>query len=239
MTSEADDTEFEEHVLEKVAEEGDYYSLSFDGGMCIGLAKSYGVVPAVGKTVRTYGRGFGYPCRGIAIDGQIAYYLTPAEQDAKQRADVEEHNAKKRAKFETDREDHDRRIAALPSVFRERFARFLRHNPSFRWEFEDYELFCCEEAVRLAAAAVASRGTALPVTWVRAFAKASIDTQKKLAPAMKLDEHSGNSFGFACQLAHAYLEDETLVPRMHGALANLVGCKDYGCPPEGEEAVTT
>jgi hypothetical protein len=230
--SDAADPEFEEHVLEKVDEDDDSFTLSFDDGTCIGLAKSYGVVPLAGQTIRTYGRGFGWPCRGVAVNGVIAYHRTPAEQEAKQRADIEDSKARKRAKFEDDREGNDRRIAALPSVFRERFARFLRNNPDFRWEFEGYELFCCEDAVRLAARAKEMAQYATPAAWIREFAKASSDTQKKLAPAMKIEDHSGNTFGFTCQLAHAYLEDESLVPRMHGALANLVGCEEYGCPPE-------
>ncbi len=230
--SDAADPEFEEYVLEKVSGDGDYYTLHFDGGLGIGLEKALGVVPAAGQTVRMYGRGFGYPVRGIAVNGLIAYYRTRAEDEAKHRADVEDSNAKKRAKFEVDREDHDRRIAALPPVFASRFARFLKHNPDFRWEFEGYELFCCEEAVRLAAHARAAGGSAFPVEWVRAFAAAPVGAQKQMAPDMKLDEHSVNTFGFTCQLARAYIEDETVVPRMHGSLASLVGCEEYGCPPD-------
>ena len=194
--SDAADSEFEEYVLEKVSEEGDYYTLSFDGGLGIGLAKSFGVIPVAGQTVRMYGRGFGYPVRGMAVNGVIAYHRTRAEDEAKHRADVEESNAKKRAKFEADREDHDRRIAALPPVFASRFARFLKHNPDFRWEFEGYELFCCEEALRLAVHARAAGGAAFPVEWVRAFAAAPVGAQQQMAPDMKLGEHSGNTFGF-------------------------------------------
>ncbi|HVZ88059.1 MAG TPA: hypothetical protein VHG72_13895 [Polyangia bacterium] len=234
MNNHETDAEFEDKKLTDVTDGDGWFSLTFDDGWSFSLDKKYGIVPRVGQTARLWGEGIGRPVRGLAIDGVIAYYRTAEEEEAKRLADIEEMNATKRARFETAREDHDRRIAALPRVFRERFRRFLKHNPDFRWKFEDYELFCCEEAVRLLgyATTAAAGGATSAVEWIRAFAAASSETQKKLAPDMKIGEHSGNTFGFTCRIAHLYLEDESLVPRMHGALAPLVGCEEYGCPQD-------
>lgn len=42
------------------------------------------------------------------------------------------------------------------------------------------------------------------------------------------DGHSGNTFGAACMLARLYLEDASLVPKMHGAMSPVVGSEEHG-----------
>lgn len=225
------DGQFEAKAIRKVDEGSGSWIMTFADGWSLGLAKSYGVTPVAGKWARLYGDGIGRPVRGVVIDGQVAYYRDEDEEKAKHAADVAERHRKQREEFEAKRADNDARIAALPAEFRARFDRFRANNPDHRWKFEGYELFCCEEAVRLAAHAVNAPNGTSSVEWLRAFSKAPMDTQRKLAPDMKLGDHSGNTFGFSCQLAHAYLERPDIVPLMHGALANLVGCEEYGCPP--------
>lgn len=46
--------------------------------------------------------------------------------------------------------------------------------------------------------------------------------------------HSGNTFGMACRLAYLYLTEPENVIKLHGALAPLVGSKEYGCVPRDE-----
>jgi hypothetical protein len=226
-----DDGQFEAHVIDEVRESAEHWELTFKSGWSFGIAKATGIVPKVGNLARLYGKGIGYVVRGCVVDGQVAYYRSDAEEDAKRLADIADREKKERETFEANRDDNDRRIAALPPEFNARFYRFRAHNPDHRWKFEGYELFCCEEAVRISAAAKAAKGTVSPVEWLRAFHAANVETQKKLAPDLKMSEHSGNTFGFAVQLAHCYLTEPALVEKMHGALANLVGCEEYGCPP--------
>ncbi len=57
----------------------------------------------------------------------------------------------------------------------------------------------------------------------------TLPKQKERVPDLAYDEHSGNTFGVACKLAHCYAAEPDLVPKMHGALCPLVGCESYGC----------
>lgn len=230
------DSEFEDRLIAEVSDAGD--SFTMDNGWSFFCDKKYGVALAPGQRVRLWGRGVGYPVRGLAIDGKIVYYRTKEQDEADHREQVARRQQQKRDDFETKRNEYDTRIAALPGPFRARIERFQATGPDWRWEFEPYELFCCEEAALLVTHARDARGVASPAEWVRAFAKASTDAQRKLAPTMKLGEHSGNTFGCTVQLACAYLEDETLVPQLHGALAPLVGCEEYGCHRKGTAPTT-
>lgn len=45
----------------------------------------------------------------------------------------------------------------------------------------------------------------------------------------RFGEHSGNTFGAACKLAHCFVAEPHLISKMHGALCPLVGCEEYGC----------
>lgn len=227
------DREFEEKVIEAVGESAHGYNITFTDGWSFYVRSSSEVVPKVGDECRLYGEGIGRPVRGLVIAGRTVFYRTRDAQRAHELAEVEASKARRRAEFEAAREDHDRRTAALPPVFGKRFARFQANNPDFRWEFEGYELFACEEALAIVRVAEAKQWTDADL---RAFASAPCDEQKVAAPALRLDEHSGNTLGFAVSLARAYLQDPELTWQMHGALANLVDCEAYGCPPIKEGA---
>ena len=62
------DTEYETHKVESVEPDADGgFSLSFIGGAGINCANPEGKpLPKPGDKVRLYGKGFGYPVRGIA-----------------------------------------------------------------------------------------------------------------------------------------------------------------------------
>lgn len=81
------DTEFEEHVLTSVKE--------YDGG---GFEIAYGstvffcpsdtpIRPESGTTARFYGKGMGFPVRGLFIDGRKVFYRTESEQEQKSKED--------------------------------------------------------------------------------------------------------------------------------------------------------
>lgn len=221
-----DDTQFQESVIEKVRESGESYEITHNGAWVIGCPKVEGLpAPKVGETIRTYGRGIGSTVRGIVVNGRVYRYQTEAEEKTAHEQRCREQEAEREQKFADSLPETDRRIAALPEMFRVRMEKFQRDGGhEFRRDYEGYELFCCEEAVKIATA-LKDRSEDVP-----AFAKLSWEQQKLI---VDLDGgHSGNTFGMACRLAHWYLTRPENVAREHGALTPLVGCESYGCVHE-------
>lgn len=72
------DNQYQEHRIESVQTQGDGHVLGLDdsGGLFV---QAYEGVPKVGDTLRCYGKGFGYPIRGIFIDGVKVRYQTEEE----------------------------------------------------------------------------------------------------------------------------------------------------------------
>ena len=96
-------------------------------------------------------------------------------------------------------------------------------------EFGPYELFCCEEAIKIATAL----GTE---DKVRVFGRLEHEEQKKMVPGLDYGEHSGNTFGTSVQLALFYVSRPEMLYKVHGALCPLVGCNTYGCWSTTSEA---
>lgn len=113
----------------------------------------------------------------------------------------------------------DAKIAAMPKFFRERIERFRKVMPGFR--HEDYEVFCCEQAILFAEKLQTPEA-------LSAFSQCSPEEQMKIVPGLS-KEHSGNTFGQALKLAHISLKEPELLLKMHGACCMLVGCEEYGC----------
>jgi hypothetical protein len=186
--------------------------------------------PVPGESLLVYGKGIGFPARGIVIGGRVYRYRTAAEEERSRYESRDAMTRKRQAELDREREDRDRRIAALPPPLRLRMERFQKTRADWRRDFEPYELFVCEEATVIAAAAQAA-GVALStqLLWIRGFHDAPNPRQRELCPEAKLSEHSGNTFGQACTLASLLLRLPDEVPNMHGAMCPLVGCKEYGC----------
>lgn len=217
----AADKQYEEAVIESVrqsyADKG--WEISRESGGCFYVPPTSPVVPKAGMTARFYGRGMGYTVRGLDIDGQEVFYRTEAEQDEKQRQWVAAEKKKRETEYEAKRGEYERRVEALPKVFKDRILKFRAANDRFRYDFEPYELFCCEEAVKIAAHCKTADG-------VDVFYKNPWEEQVK---AGLEDDHSGNTFGTACLLAKLYVTKPEYVTKAHGALTPLVGCVEYGC----------
>lgn len=249
MMTKAEDTEFQDHVLDKVEEHADGWSIGF-GGYGLGIPKVAGITPRVGSAARLYGKGFGGITRGVDIDGRQVYYRTPQEQDTENRRQAAISRAERRESYEKARPELEREYAALPEVFRRRLDHF-RRNPDFGWQYEGYEMSVCTTAVciaeacrrpefrtRLRAEGIRTKDGAWPDTEVgalQAYAAINSDVngynyklQHEVLPEVS-DGHSGNSFGCALRLAHHYLTNPENVYREHGAMVMLVGCEAYGC----------
>ena len=223
----ANDTEYQEQKINKVIP--DVTPQGFQGwtvccqdGGCLFIPGNDDIAPTPGEVMRTYGRGFGYPVRGIVIGGRVYKYQTDAQMHAEFKAAQASGNAKKKAAFDADRTTFDAKVAALPPAFRERMEGFLATSPDWGWKLGGYELFVCTEAVKILDVIPMADG-------IKSFHAASMDDQKALVPTLEYNQHSGNTFGMAVSLAHIACTNVELVPKMHAAMCALVGCEDAGC----------
>jgi len=199
------------------------WSLTFEKGFSLWCpGKLCAQPPSPGETARLYGKGIGYNVRGIVIDGRVYRYLTEAEEAEQHRQQLLERDRQNQERLDRERAERDARRAALPEPFRLRLDGFEAARPNWRRDHEPYELFCCEEATRLAARFPTSEA-------LMAFSKLGHEEQKVAAPEVRLSEHSGNTFGAALNFAAGYLNTPGLVPMFHAAICPLLGCKECGC----------
>lgn len=197
----------------------------------------HGIEPKIGDTLTTFGQ-LGYRFHGHAINGEVLWYLTRAEEEAERQEDILKMNKKKRSKFESDKARLDfesdkarldKDYASLPTTFQERIDKFRNTNPDWRWEYESYEMSCCVDAIKIAEYCInpqVAEGETV-ADRIKSYLRLPWEEQKK---AGIFDGHSGNSFGMAWRLAYQWVTDPGLVVLEHGALVPLVGCMSYGCP---------
>lgn len=224
MSFPENDVQFEEVKIAGVeGAPGKGWGIQRDDGWCFGVPADSPVEPRVGMTARFYGSGIGGVVRGLFLDGIEIFYRSERQQRIKELDDLAASERKQREGFEVKRENFDKRFQTLPAVFRRRLLKFRRNNPDFRWKYEQYELFVCEEAVKIA-------GTMKTAARVREFSAMDFRIQRQHVPCLS-DQHSGNTFGMAVKLAYLYLSEPENVVRVHGALAMLVGSEEYGCVP--------
>ena len=207
------DSHFYEETLEKVEDAKDgMLAITVHGGTTWIPKNDF--EPKAGMKVRIYGRGFGYPIRGVFIDGHKFTYMTIEEEDVAHKKWVEDLHSKKKQEYEKNKANIEKRFEALPEAFKKRIQRFRDKNPEFIWDEEPYEMFCCEQAVVIANALKASPHDIKAKTNAEIemfykglfteFMKSSYDSQRARVP--KLDDgHSGNTFSGACNLAYNYL----------------------------------
>lgn len=225
MTTIDNDSEYQTDTIKRVRdhrEDGGFVIELADGGALSVPNPNRHAPPATGDIVRLYGKGIGYPVRGVAIASTTYHYCSPEDQRAKERLELAEMHRERRETFERERPEYLARIERLPAEFQARMRRFPTVVKDWDIEYGSYELFCCEEALKIADAVDDGRA-------VDRFYKAGIDKQKEMIPTLDYDDHSGNTFGAACHLAMVYLDRPDLVVKAHGALHGLVGCKTYGC----------
>ena len=215
------DKKFKCHRIDAVTGNRDKgWAITSDDGWTFGVPKESPIVPTVGMNATFYGDGIGYTVRGLDLNGIEVFYLTEEEQKAKDRQWYDEQEAKRKSDYEAKRDDYDHRVAALPDVFRVRMEKFRKQGDKWRYEYEPYELFCLEEAVKIAGALKTAQA-------VVDFQQLDYKEQKKLVEIG--DGHSGNTFGFSCLMARFLLEKPELAGKMHGSITPLVGCKAFGC----------
>ncbi len=210
---------FEEGIIKKVDVADAGFTIGTNGASSFWLDKEWGATPKVGDTVKLYLVN-GNTVRGVTLNGQTVFYKDDEWLEQERQDWLAKYAKEKQERFEVEKAELDADYLSLPDNFKQRIDRFRVNNPKFRVDYESYEMFCCKEALKIAAA----RGTPRKVKW---FARASWEKQKKLIPDLS-DQHSGNTFGAACHLAYIHLKRPEWVYVVHGALSPLVGSKEYG-----------
>lgn len=81
MTAKAaiDDSQFEDAAIKSVSAGKDGWTVEREDGWSF-FVPDHGVEPRAGDSARFYGRGIGYPVRGLTINGEIVFYRTEAEE---------------------------------------------------------------------------------------------------------------------------------------------------------------
>lgn len=234
------DQNFKDVVVAAVNED----SFTREDGWSFGIQEDWTVKPKTGDIARFYGHGIGCTVRGLDINGQPCYYRTEEEQRIH---DAEEHarwEAEEKAVFEKNKASLDKKYHRLPKVFQQRIDKFRSNNPNFRWKYEDYEMFCCEQAVliartvrrRLKIAAdkkhltVGEFNKLRPGTNMLILDKLYDMSYKKQFETISglSHDHSGNTMGCSFALAGLYLTKPKNIVKAHGALSVLVGSEEYG-----------
>lgn len=146
--SEIDDPEFQEETIASVGDYGDRWDICTKEGWHLAIPKT-GPKPKTGDRFRTYGKGFGFPVRGVAVNEYIIFYKTAEQAEAEHKERVAEQKAQARIEYENNKDDIDSRVKALPGPFQERIIGFRNARPDSFWEHEGYELFVCEEAAKM------------------------------------------------------------------------------------------
>lgn len=234
--------QFEDVVVREVSND----SFVREDGWTFGIQKEWRIIPKPGDIARFYGRGIGSVVRGLDINGVECFYHTE-EQQAKEHAKwVRQYEADQKAEFEKNRVSLDEKYQKLPEIFKKRIDKFRTNNPDFRWKYESYEMFCCEQAVIIASVigkrlfdeaateCLSFDGIKKAIidkahTAFKEFHDMSWEKQKELVPDIA-DGHSGNTFGFSVTLAQFYVREQLdAIVSLYGALAPLVGSEEYGC----------
>lgn len=215
-----EDPDLHYKTIESVRELESDFDVRMDDGWSLLIEGKYGVAPREGDRIGVWGK-IGLPIRGISINDTILFYRTPEEEKARHDKEVAERKVKMRKEWERSKPDFDATVERLPPLLRDRVL-VLRQSEKF-WEFEAYELSCCEDAAKL-------------FEYVNGDLE-KLEEMHKLGPESEVgkslglfDGHSGNSWGFACLLTRLMIQHPDLVSKYHGALCNLVGCEGYGCP---------
>lgn len=238
------DAQFKDSVIKTV----DKDSFTKEDGWTFGFSNEWGVTPKPGDIARFYGRGIGSTVRGLDINGVECFYRTEEQQRAENAQQIAKSIAEQKATFEKNKSALNKKFKNLPEIFQWRVKRFRKNNSDFRWKFESYEIFCCEQAVVIAewtekelAKEAAKKTLSLyifkkvypgkAITLLDEFYELPWEKQHKKIRKLS-DGHSGNTFGCAMVLAKMFLSEKPEnIANMHGALAPLVGSAEYGCIP--------
>jgi len=97
------DTQYKEETVSRVRENDDGWAVGWGSGWELHVPnKECDIEPVPGEKMRCYGKGIGYPVRGIMIGSRVYKYQTPAEAEEerlKMVADIKAREAKRKQEF--------------------------------------------------------------------------------------------------------------------------------------------
>lgn len=85
------DKEYHEITIKGVRDAGDDWAITRDDGFSLLVPKTNDLKyykPRTGDVMRSYGKGVGYPVRGITINGRLGFYRNPREDREYQDKDL-------------------------------------------------------------------------------------------------------------------------------------------------------
>jgi len=174
------------------------------------------MLPKVGDEITIYSYQ-GSAIRGIDINGVNLFYLSDQNIDDEHEEWKRNYEREKQETFEKEKVQYDEQYESLPQLFKDRIDKFRKDNPKFRVDYEAYELFTCTEAVKIAE-------TLKTGEKIREFSECN----DRWSMVPDLDHgHSGNTMGMATRLAFLYVEHPDFITEAAGALAPLVGSREY------------
>lgn len=217
-----EDTQYESAVLKSVTTREDGLLLEREDGWSF-FVPTPPFAPEAGDACRYYGRGIGFPVRGVVVEGKgPLLYRTPEEEEERFKLQQLAWEEEKRVLAEEHGPAWDKMIAELPPPLRERIEGFEARNSEFRVDGLGYELCIAQAAARIAREFWGDpegllAWEALP--WEERNARFEVDDGNM----------SGNQVGLAKRLGYLLLTDPLSVPKEHAGLCPLVGCKEAGC----------
>lgn len=209
----------EDGIIKNVTEDDGHFYIDIEGSWSFGLDKKYGAIPRVGDHVTLHTKNVS-TVRGVELNNIQVFYKSDADLEAERNEWLINYDKEKLATFEKNKAQLDADYESLPENFKKRIDRFRKNNPKFRVEYEDYEMFCCKEALKIAAVCK----TTADITKFHAL---NYEGQLEMVPTLS-DGHSGNTFGFSCALARFQIECPDRVSEAHGSLSVLVGSEAFG-----------
>lgn len=138
--------------VERVEIDGDYCAISLAepgwGTFTLTMDELDGFLPQVGDVVVTYMRGTSI--RGVAIDGRVFRYTTPAQAEAEREQWKKNLRLERLEEYVKHGDELKARAAALPLPLRQRMERFAEADGAEFWiENAGYEMCVLEGAAAL------------------------------------------------------------------------------------------
>lgn len=197
--------------------DGGWYSITLENGWGFGLDPKYNYIPKIGDIIKLHTINV-TTIRGLDVNGINIYYKSDEQLEIERTEWLDNHEKEKQQRFLDHKEKMDEDYNSLPDVFKKRIDKFRNNNPRFRIDYEEYEVFCCKEAIKIAEYCKTPEK-------VEEFSNLKWKDQVKAGIS---DRHSGNTFGCSVQLAYQYLNEKENIPLVYGALSPLVGSEEYG-----------
>lgn len=108
-----------------------------------------GIEPMVGDDLSLWTINFSY-ITGVYLNRIKVFHLTADERNQEDYESAIARNRQKAREFHEKRDEVDADYEALPEVFQRRIDKYRENNPTFRTQYEGYEMSCLIDAVKVA-----------------------------------------------------------------------------------------